>query len=146
MKNLYESIMDMDDTELDYAAGDLMDMFNSKSTDEWRMRCDYLKLRLSNNGKIAPMDHKGHLRKKQGELYIRMYHLRHSKHITLHFGDDSNTYILGWNKMYNRIEFGKSIYIRFEDDELNDKEYDDCPLYILPDDLKKSYREIIKKL
>lgn len=147
MKNLYESIMDMNDTDLDYVSGDFIDMLNSNSEDEWRMRCDCLKLRLLNNGEIAPIDHKGYLRKKRGRLYIRIYHPRYNKtQTTLHFGDDLNTYILGWNIRYDRVVFAKSMYIRFGEDELNDKEYDDCPLYILPDDLKKSYREIITKL
>ena len=46
MKNLYESIMDMDDTDLDYVNSDLLDLFNSKSEDEWNRRWDYLRLRL----------------------------------------------------------------------------------------------------
>lgn len=145
MKSLYESIMDMDDTDLDYARGDLIDMLNSKSEDEWNRRWDYLRLRLLTNGETVPKDQHGFLQKKQGRVYIRLYQVSYDKTLkSMHFGRDTDGYILGWNRRFNKVALGQSRYIRFRDSNLNSKEYDEYPLYILPNDLKKSYREIIK--
>lgn len=145
MKSLYESIMDMDDTDLDYVRGDLIDMLNSKSEDEWNRRWDYLRLRLSTNGETAPKDQHGYLQKKQGRVYIRLYRVSYDNTIkSMHFGRDTDGYILGWNRRANEVKLGQSKYIRFRDSNFNSKEYDEYPLYILPNDLKKSYRELIK--
>lgn len=145
MKSLYESIMDMDDTDLDYVRGDLIDMLNSKSEDEWNRRWDYLRLRLSTNGETAPKDQHGYLQKKQGRVYIRLYRVSYDNTIkSIHFGRDTDGYILGWNRRANEVKLGQSKYIRFRDSNFNSKEYDEYPLYILPNDLKKSYRELIK--
>ena len=145
MKSLYESIMDMDDTDLDYARGDLIDMLNSKSEDEWNRRWDYLRLRLSTNGEIAPKTSYGYLQKKQGRIYIRLYQVSYDKTIkSIHLGKDTDGYIFGWNRKANKVTLGQSKYIRFRDSNLNSKEYVEYPLYILPNDLKKSYRELIK--
>ena len=145
MKSLYESIMDMDDTDLDYARGDLIDMLNSKSEDEWNRRWDYLRLRLSTNGETAPKDQHGYLQKKQGRLYIRLYQVSYDKNLkSIHLGKDTDGYIFGWNRRANEVKLGQSKYIRFRDSNFNSKEYDEYPLYILPNDLKKSYRELIK--
>ena len=145
MKSLYESIMDMDDTDLDYVRGDLIDMLNSKSEDEWNRRWDYLRLRLSTNGETAPKDQHGYLQKKQGRVYIRLYRVSYDNTIkSIHLGKDTDGYIFGWNRRANKVTLGQSRYIRFRDSNLNSKEYDEYPLYILPNDLKKSYREIIK--
>ena len=145
MKSLYESIMDMDDTDLDYVRGDLIDMLNSKSEDEWNRRWDYLRLRLSTNGETAPKDQHGYLQKKQGRVYIRLYRVSYDNTIkSMHFGRDTDGYILGWNRRANEVKLGQSKYIRFRDSHFNSKGYDEYPLYILPNDLKKSYRELIK--
>lgn len=145
MKSLYESIMDMDDTDLDYARGDLIDMLNSKSEDEWNRRWDYLRLRLLNNGETAPKDQYGYLQKKQGRVYIRLYQVSYDKTIKpIHLGKDTDGYIFGWNRRTNKVTLEQNRYIRFRDSNLNSKEYDEYPLYIIPNDLKKSYREIIK--
>lgn len=145
MKSLYESIMDMDDTDLDYVRGDLIDMLNSKSEDEWNRRWDYLRLRLSTNGETAPKDQHGYLQKKQGRVYIRLYRVSYDNTIkSIHLGKDTDGYIFGWNRRANKVTLGQSRYIRFRDYNLNSKEYVEYPLYILPNDLKKSYRELIK--
>ena len=144
-KNLYESIMDMDDTDLDYVNSDLLDLFNSKSEDEWNRRWDYLRLRLLNNGEIAPKDYRGYLQKKPGRLYIRMYQASYDKTLKIiQLGKDTNGYIFGWNRGANKVILNQSRYIRFRDNYLNSKQYAGYQLYILPNDLKKSYREIIK--
>lgn len=145
MKNLYESIMDMDDTDLDYVNSDLLDLFNSKSEDEWNRRWDYLRLRLLNNGEIAPKDRFGYLQKKPGRLYIRLYQVSYDKTLKIiHLGKDTNGYIFGWNRRANKVTLSQSRYIRFRDNDLNSNQYDEYQLYILPNDLKKSYKEIIK--
>ena len=149
MKNLQdvinESIFDMDDRSLDYATSDLIDMLNNKSEEEWNKRWDYLRLRLTNNGEKAPKDQYGYLQKKQGRVYIRLYRVSYDNTIkSMHFGRDTDGYILGWNRRANKVTLGQSRYIRFRDANLNSKEYDEYPLYILPNDLKKSYRELIK--
>lgn len=143
--HIYESIMDMDDTDLDYACGDLIDMLNSKSEEEWNRRWDFLRLRLLNKAEIAPKDQFGYLQKKQGRVYIRLYRVSYDKTLkSIHMGKDTDGYIFGWNRKANKVTLGQSKYIRFRDNNLNSKEYDECLLYILPNDLKKSYRELIK--
>lgn len=143
--HIYESIMDMDDTDLDYACGDLIDMLNSKSEEEWNRRWDFLRLRLLNKAEIAPKDQFGYLQKKQGRVYIRLYRVSYDKTLkSIHMGKDTDGYIFGWNRKANKATLGQSKYIRFRDNNLNSKEYDECLLYILPNDLKKSYRELIK--
>lgn len=145
MKSLYESIMDMDDTDLDYARGDLIDMLNSKSEDEWNRRWDYLRLRLLNNGETAPKDQHGYLQRKQGRVYVRLYQVLYDHSIyAIHFGKDTNGYILGWNRKANKVVLDQNRYINFRNSNLNDREFKEQPLYILPNDLKKSYRELIK--
>lgn len=145
MKSLYESIMDMDDADLNYAVGDLIDMFNSKSEEEWNKRWDYLRLRLTNNGEEAPKDRSGYLQKKPGRVYIRLYQPSYDKTLKpIHFGRDTDGYIMGWNRRADKVTLSQSKYIRFRDSNLDGKKYNEYPLYILPNDLKKSYREIIK--
>lgn len=135
----------MDDTDLDYACGDLIDMLNSKSEEEWNRRWDFLRLRLLNKAEIAPKDQFGYLQKKQGRVYIRLYRVSYDKTLkSIHMGKDTDGYIFGWNRKANKVTLGQSKYIRFRDNNLNSKEYDECLLYILPNDLKKSYRELIK--
>lgn len=135
----------MDDTDLDYAMGYLIDMFNSKSEDEWNKRWDYLRLRLLNKGEIAPKDPYGYLRKKQGRVYIRLYQVSYDMSIKpIHLGRDTDGYMIGWNRRANKVVLSQNRYITFRDKNLNSKEYNEYPLYILPNDLKKSYRELIK--
>lgn len=145
MKSLYESIFDMDEESLNYASSNLIDMYNSKSEEEWNKKWDFLRLRLSTNGEIVPKDQHGYLQKKQGRVYIRLYQISYGKTIkSIHLGRDTDGYIFGWNRRANKVTLGQSRYIRFRDSNLNSKEYDEYPLYILPNDLKKSYRELIK--
>lgn len=140
-----ESIFDMDDSALDLLKDDLINMFNSRSEDEWNKRWDILRLKLKNTGEIAPKDRYGHLQKKQGRIYIRLYQVLYDKTLkAIHFGRDTDGYIIGWNKRANKVTLDQNRYIRFRDSNLNSKEYDEYPLYILPNDLKKSYRELIK--
>lgn len=135
----------MDDRSLDYVTSDLIDMFDSKSEEEWNKRWDYLRLRLTNNGEKASKDQYGYLQKKQGRVYIRLYQVSYDKTLkSIQLGKDTDGYIFGWNRRANKATLGQSKYIRFRNSNLNSKEYDEYPLYILPNDLKKSYREIIK--
>ena len=135
----------MDDRSLDYATSDLIDMLNSKSEEEWNKRWDYLRLRLTNNGEKAPKDQYGYLQKKPGRVYIRLYHVTYDKTIKpILFGKDTDGYIFGWNRKANKVTLSQNKFVRFRDVDLNSEEYVEYPLYILPNDLKKSYRELIK--
>ena len=145
MKSLYESIFDMDEESLNYASSNLIDMYNSKSEEEWNKKWDFLRLRLLNKAEIAPKDQLGYLQKKPGRIYIRLYQVSYDHSIyAIHFGKDTNGYILGWNRKANKVVLDQNRYINFRNSNLNDGEFEKQPLYILPNDLKKSYRELIK--
>lgn len=142
-----ESLLDIDDSTLDLLNDDLMDIFNSKSEDEWDKRWDALKFKIETTAELAPMDKKGYLIRKVGRLYIRIpqyadYHVYSPKSIQL--GRDNNGYVIIWNRSTNRAHIKKSKHLNFKNELI--KNYIKYPLYILPDDLKKSYREIITKL
>ena len=149
MRNLNEyineSIFDMDEESLNYASSDLMDMYNSQSEEEFIERWKFLKLRLINKAEVVPKDQHGYLQKKQGRVYIRLYQVSYDHSIyAIHFGKDTNGYILGWNRKANKVVLDQNRYINFRNSNLNDREFKEQPLYILPNDLRKSYRELIK--
>lgn len=137
----------MDDKSLDYITDDLIDMFNSKSEKEWNDRWECLVAILVNSAEIAPIDSNGYLQKKPGRIYIRPYiYTYDDSRNGIHIGRDNNAYIMNWNRMAGKVILVQSKYISYRNYNMNTNEYKRFPLYILPNNLKKSYRQLIKNV
>ena len=148
-KILYESVFDMDDTELDYAKSDLWDIFNSNTEEEFNRRVEFLETRLRNSAELAPWDDKGFLVRKTGRRYIRIS--RWSGEIKgirkFFFGTDKGPYEMFWSARH-RVECRKAKHIDILEYPIWPKwkadDYDEYPLYILPKNLNDSYIKLTR--
>ena len=135
-----ESVFDGGD--LDYM-GDLLDLYNSKSKEEYVSRWEHLVDLLKSSADLAPYDKRGLLIHNPRQLYIRLERVGEARWVD--FGPAKKGYMMRWSDYYNQIEYSKNAPTNYTDMVIK-AFVKESPLYLLPDSLVKSYKKLIRSL